>query len=296
MIIVKICGGLGNQMFQYAMARSVATRHNTEVKLDLSWFADTGTTTGRIFDLQRLNITINEATHDEVSRLLKLRKQLGRDLYGILIPFRWKKYLKMKEFRPFDERYLNVGSDVYLEGYWTDERYFADVSSLVKKELTLRGTLSTKNQQIAENIRKTLNSISIHVRRGDYVQDETTRSIFHLCNEDYYARAVAEVKKRIKDPVFFVFSDDIEWVKKHIAIGAETRYVSDSGEGLPHEELMLMSMCRHNIIANSTFSWWAAWLNPNSDKVVIAPDRWYNLEEYSGAECVPAGWVKIPVS
>lgn len=293
MVIAKILGGLGNQLFQYAMARSVAWRNGSEVKLDLAWFlSEEGR--NRKFYLDRFRIKYGLATDSEIRERLRLRKLLGRDLYNAIIPFRRKRYIKLKEFEPFDGKYLELGGDVYLEGYWTDERYFGNISSFLLSEIALVDELGHHNKSISRLVRNT-ESVSIHIRRGDYVTDRRFRSIFNVCDDKYYAEAISRIACTVKNPCYFIFSDDIEWARKHIRTGGETVFVSNADGQSPHEELILMSMCRHNIIANSTFSWWGAWLNRNEGKTVIAPGKWFNLPGRHGGDCVPPAWSKIEI-
>lgn len=294
MIIVKIFGGLGNQLFQYAMARSVAYRNNVEFKVDLSWFLNDRVETPRKFSLDKFNVKYSLANDNEVNKYLTLKKIMGRDLYETMIPFKYKKYIRQREFQNFNNKYMNMRGNVYLDGYWTDERYFTDVTQFIRKEFALQNELSPMNKEISDIIQDT-ESVSIHVRRGDYVTSKNFEPIFNICNEQYYKQAVSEIVKRIAKPNFFIFSDDIEWARQNVKTGHNTVYVSGLDGGLPHEELILMSTCKHNVIANSTFSWWSAWLNSNTGKIVIAPGKWFNLSAQHGGECVPSTWYKIAV-
>lgn len=262
--------------------------------MDLTWFTSAEETTKRSLDLDKFNIKYSRATEDEISKYLALRKFMGRDIYEAIIPFKHKKYVKLKEFQAFDDKYLKLGGSVYLEGYWTDERYFADIANIIRKEFTLIRELSPTNKNISELIKQT-ESVSIHIRRGDYITNSNFSPIFNICNHKYYSRAISEIVNRSIDPCFFIFSDDIEWARQNIRTGHETVYVSGAGGDLPHEELVLMSMCKHHIIANSTFSWWGAWLNPNEGKIVVAPEKWVNSAEYQSGDLVPPTWLKIAI-
>ena len=293
MVIAKILGGLGNQLFQYAMGRSLASRTGSELKLDLDWFASEGAP-GRSFLLDRFNIHYRVATDPDIRALLRWRRLLGRDLHEALVPFHRKKYIRLRDFEPFREKYRTLGGNVYLEGYWTDERYFRDMSHELRSEFTLRGELSPYHRRMSEAIAGS-ESVSVHVRRGDYVTHDRFRPIFDICNREYYAKAIDEIVRTVPDPRFFVFSDDIEWARRHLRTGHDTAYVSQADGDSPDEELVLMSLCRHNIIANSTFSWWGAWLNRNEGKRVVAPGKWFNIPGRNGGECVPASWTKIEI-
>ncbi|MDD2273216.1 MAG: alpha-1,2-fucosyltransferase [Desulfuromonadaceae bacterium] len=292
MVIAKIYGGLGNQMFQYAMARSVAERNGLQLKVDLSWFSSPVGTTQRIFGLDSFNIKLVNANESEIANCLALRKILGRNLYEAIVPFNYKKYVRTKDFQSFSEKYLRLKGDVYLEGYWTDERYFADNADIVRNEFTLLRELSSENSKIASSI-DTTESISIHVRRGDYISNSQFHSIFNICDQHYYHRAIELISGKVSSPVFFIFSDDIDWARRNIKVGHDVVYVSGPKSELPHEELILMSRCKHNIIANSTFSWWGAWLNRNQKKVVVAPDKWVQKTGSYGTQIVPATWTTV---
>lgn len=294
MVIVKMLGGLGNQLFQYAMGRNLAYLNDTELKVDLTWFSSEQETTRRSFFLDKFNITYGVASNEEIKKYFILRKFLGRDLYEAIIPFKCKRYIRLKEFQPFDGKYLKLGGNVYLEGYWTDERYFAEVSNIIRREFTLKHELSQRSKKISELIQKT-ESVSIHIRRGDYVANRNFSPIFNVCDHKYYINAINEITRNISKPHFFIFSDDIGWARQNIKFGHHAVYVSGGEGDLPHEELVLISRCRHNIISNSTFSWWGAWLNSSDGKTIIAPDRWFNRQGHHGGECVPSTWKKIAV-
>lgn len=294
MVIAKIFGGLGNQLFQYAMARNVAERNGSQLKVDLSWFESPDVATRRIFGLNSFIIQLRNASEAEINRCLMLRKAFGRDIYETIVPFRYKKYIKTKEFQVFNEIYLRLGGDVYLDGYWADERFFCDIANIIRKEFKLSGGLSPNNSNYSSIIDET-ESVSVHIRRGDYVTSSQFSPIFNICDQSYYRRAIDLIADKITHPVFFIFSDDIEWARQNLNPKHKVVYVSGAEGKLPHEEMILMSRCKHNIIANSTFSWWGAWLNPNNKKIVIAPDKWVNIPGAYGDQIVPPTWAKIAV-
>lgn len=298
MIIARICGGLGNQLFQYAMARNLALKNGTSLKLDLDWFSKCSCTAKREFMLDAFNVEYGVADKHEIQSCKLPRKLLGKGIYENLLPFSMKPYVKFKEFHGFDGRCLHIRAarrTVYLEGYWTDERYFLENADIIRAEFTLRTSMSHQNLQFLQMIDST-DSVSLHVRRGDYVSDTHCAAIFHMCHKEYYQSAIDIIGNTIKEPVFFVFSDDIAWVRKNIPFRGQVLFVSDEQCSLPHEELVLMSRCKHNIIANSTFSWWGAWLNGNRTKKVIAPDTWFNVANTTGASIVPLSWETIAVA
>lgn len=298
MIITKMCGGLGNQLFQYAMARNLALKNGTSLKLDLDWFSKCSCTAKREFMLDAFNVEYAVADKHEIQSCKLPRKLLGKGIYDNLLPFSMKPYVKFKEFHGFDRRCLNINAarrNVYLEGYWTDERFFLEHADVIRSEYTLRNSMSHQNLQFLQMIDST-ESVSLHLRRGDYVNNAHFAPIFDVCTTEYYQLAIEMIGKTLQDPVFFVFSDDIAWVRENIPFRGQVLFVSDEQCSLPHEELVLMSRCKHNIIANSTFSWWGAWLNGNRTKKVIAPDTWFNVANTTGASIVPLSWETIAVA
>jgi len=260
-MIIKIIGGLGNQMFQYAYGRNMELS-GKKVVFDTSFFAGNKNSkdTVRNFKLDKFNI----ATNAEFSP----KRHLISDIW-----------IKVK-------RRLGLNADVYFQS----EKYFINISDNIRQESTLKKLLSNKAQESLSNI-KNNNSISLHIRRGDYVTDKNTNMFHGTCDVGYYEKAISLIKEKVDSPVFFVFSDDIAWAKDNLK-GSEFVFVS-SPEIEDAEELVLMSKCKHNIIANSSFSWWGAWLNSNLDKIVIAPQKWFNDKKANKNQILPEKWIRI---
>jgi len=232
MITVKLMGGLGNQMFQYAYGFALAKHKKTDLSFDMSFFSEKEITTPRIFELDQLCIT---------------QKNIGQKPFLTKIP---KIGNKLKPF-------LN-----YFEGYFQSEKCFADCAEEIHKEFQFKEKL-----QIPEG-----NAVAIHVRRGDYVK---FADIHLVCTPAYYENAIAYVQNKVVSPIFYVFSEDLEWVKQNINIPSNSVFV-DYNPNLPSShDMQFMSLCKHQIISNSSYSWWAAWLNPNPSKIVVAPDKWF---------------------
>ena len=296
MIIVKLMGGLGNQMFQYAAGRRLAHRHNTQLKLDLSFLESGGVTTRRVYELDHLNISAGIATALEVaeytgtgtnflqSLLAAVRRSIG---LATAEPHRY-----VERHFQFDPALLDAPDNSYLAGYWQSEKYFADIGDILRHEFAVRAEPDDWNRRMAEEIKAT-ESFSIHVRRGDYVSDKTTGDYHGICSLRYYQAAVDMVVSQVRSPHFFVFSDDPAWVKENLTVHYPMTYMDHNGPGRGHEDLRLMSLCRHHIIANSSFSWWGAWLCRNPDKIVIAPDTWFNKGEIDTKDLLPARWIRI---
>jgi hypothetical protein len=191
----------------------------------------------------------------------------------------------------FDPEVRALPDNVYLEGYWHSERYFVEHSANIRKELTVTAELMGRNRELADKL-SVVNSVSVHVRRGDYVHNPTTNAYHGVCAPEYYHRAAEVIASSVVDPLFVVFSDEPGWAVQHLKFRFPVCHVTDNGE-TPHEDLRLMSLCKHHIIANSSFSWWGAWLSANPDKIVIAPERWFNNPTINTVDLTPVGWHRI---
>jgi len=177
------------------------------------------------------------------------------------------------------------------DGFWQNAKYFKNIEKEIREEFTLRKPLDEKFANISRQI-ENIPSVSIHIRRGDYVNDPKTKAVHNVCDLDYYNKAIDIIKTNVNNPTFFVFSDDIDWVSKNLEINSPTFWVSNL-KSKDYEELILMSKCKHNIIANSSFSWWGAWLNQNPDKIVIAPKQWLINKTADELDILPPRWIKI---
>ena len=289
MVIVKIIGGLGNQMFQYAAGKSLAKKNKTDLKLDISAFE-----TYKLHDymLDKLNIKTDIATDDDLKKIFS--SSIVRFLY--IIP---KLKLLIRNKRVYKEKFFNFNEglsdlkneDIYLDGYFQCEKYFLDIESEIREDLLPLTPLEGKNAKMAELITKT-NSVSLHVRRGDYVLNSTTNKVHGTCGINYYNKAIDIVTKENPEAVFFVFSDDCDWARNNLKINHEKYFIDFNGKENCHEDIRLMSLCKHNIIANSSFSWWGAWLNNNKNKIVVAPKKWFNVK-INTKDLVPENWIKI---
>ena len=287
MIIVNLKGGLWNQMFQYALGRKLALKNDDTLKLCVAGL-DRANEVGDIyrpFSLGRFNVVRDIASETE-TRALKYP-------YGILSKV-WQ-YFSFKVLRRthtgFEPAMLQRRGDIFLDGYWQSPNYFADIRDTLLQDFTLAEPLTGYAKETATQM-QTTTSVSIHIRRGDYVKNPHVQQEFGICSQQYYQTAIAEVTERHPDATFFVFSDDIDWVKTSLNLGERAVYVSDP-ELTDTTELYLMSQCKHNIIANSTFSWWAAWLNQHPDKLVIAPTPWFDRSWYDPS-LIPDSWLQLP--
>jgi hypothetical protein len=193
----------------------------------------------------------------------------------------------------FNKDILSLSDHCYLSGYWQTEKYFSDIENLIREDFRIIKPLDGQNLGIAEKIKHT-ESVSIHLRGRDYINRVETKKIHFTCDNSYYERSLSFIREKIKNPHFFVFSDDPEWAKKFLKTNHSFTFVEgNSWNKTSYEDLRLMSLCRHNIIANSSFSWWGAWLNLNVDKIVVAPKKWFADTERNSQDLIPDGWIKL---
>lgn len=302
MIITKIQGGLGNQMFQYAISRHLAEINNMELKFDISYYKIIKKNNSpRKYLLDQFNIKENFINDNDIKKIkinnIENRFFLSRAKMRLLkyieeiTPIHKRSYIKEPYFN-FCANILNAkNKNIYLCGHWQSEKYFKNIKNIIRKEFTLRNKMSNNGQKIT-NIIKNTQSISIHIRRGDYAENKETNQYHGLCSLKYYYDSIEKITKHIKNPYFFIFSDDIKWAKNNLKIKFPVLFVS--GNFIKDcEELILMSKCKHNIIANSSFSWWGAWLNNNQKKIVIVPKKWFNNSPNNTKDLCPEFWLKI---
>ncbi len=292
MVISNIIGGLGNQMFQYAAGRALSLELGQPLRLDISGFAHYGLHHG--FELHRVfNCQAETATEPDVRGILGwqfssgIRRILSRP---VLEAFRRKEFVVEPHFHYWPEINRAPGN-CYLAGYWQSEKYFQAHASIIRADFTFRPPLTNRNADLAEQITR-VNAVSLHVRRGDYMSNPKTTATHGLCSLDYYLAAIRHIAERVQHPQFFVFSDDIAWAKNNLKIDFPHRFV-DHNHGLEgYNDMRLMGMCKHHIIANSSFSWWGAWLNPSESKIVAAPKKWF-VNENNAEDLLPQGWVAL---
>ena len=298
MIIVSIFDGLGNQMFHYAFYK-VLKNKKKDVKLDIvsTWnkyrLDHNGYELNRIF---KINVDI--ATEKErnvflrgfpIGKPLKKSDIISRIKVKILkeknLLCMWK---EAKETISYNGNYLEK-DNIYFFSHYQTEKYFKDIENELRKDYTFPLIIDNENKQILDKIKNT-NSISLHIRRGDYI---TSKSFKEICSMNYYKNAIEIIYKNVKKPYFFIFSNDINWCRKNFDM--ENIIFIDNNKGKnSYKDMQLMSSCKHNIIANSTFSWWGAWLNNNKDKIVLAPNRWFNSVEGT-CDIIPESWEKIEI-
>lgn len=291
MIIVKLMGGLGNQMFQYAAARRLASLHNTSVKLDLSFFGkDVPGILPRSYALVPFAIHAEPATDQEIANLYEPQAGTIKRFARLMNPCYRRIHIREQYFH-FDSSILELTDNIYLDGYWQSEKYFRDIDGIIRQDFKINTVLDSLNRQAIEEIEAT-ESVSVHIRRSDYISNSSASKILGACPIDYYQKAIDFITVRVCNPKFYIFSDDIDWAIKNIKIQHPTTFVNNNSDK-EHEDLRLMSLCKHNIIANSSFSWWGAWLNSNPDKIVIAPANWFKTTGYDTRDLLPKSWVQL---
>jgi hypothetical protein len=290
MIIVKLIGGLGNQMFQYALGYHLAKISDTGLKMDIAGFEKYKLHKVAIhhLNIDYGNSVIDNKKINQLTNSYGVRGMLKSS--GILKPRIKIIKEKAQDFEPgviskYDE-------DVYIDGFWQSEKYFKPVEDEIRERLRVITPASVDNQQLLSKI-QTCNAVSVHIRRADYVTNPKTLSFHGICSMDYYLEAARIIKSKISNPVFFIFSDDIEWAKKNIDFAAEQFFADINNADTNYEDLRLMYSCKHHIIANSSFSWWGAWLNPAKEKIVIAPQKWFNTPGLDSRDIIPDAWTRI---
>jgi len=297
MVIVKLMGGLGNQLFQYAAARRIALKHDTEVAFDMSWFQNTPPQdTHREFELNHFNISARIASPIEIAEiggscdsfLLKALLRLGT-ITGLC---------RYHQYR-FDERELGYQTDlsdlndnVYLHGYWQSELYFKDIEDTIRNDFSFKSAPFGSNLSLIKRL-VSKESVAIHFRRGDYDSNPLAAGYHGYPGHSYYYNAMKIISDMCMRPRFYVFSDDPEWVKREIVFPIDVEYVTHNLSKDSYEDLRLMTNCKHVILANSSFSWWGGWLGSNPDRIVIAPKRWFAGKPSSAADIIPSRWISI---
>lgn len=291
MIVSKLIGGLGNQIFQYAAGRALSLRLGVPFMLDTRDFSAYKLHQG--FELKRLfHYDAKVASDDDLRNILgwqrgKLTQRILRRPQ--LKNLRCKSYVVEPHFNYWDG--INQLKDnCYLDGYWQSEKYFIEFADEIREDFNFKLLFSVKNKEIARQV-SDVNAVSLHVRRGDYVSDKRNAFI-GVCSLDYYRKAIDTIKLKVDKPVFFVFSDDIAWVKNNLALDKTAVFVGHNQGDESYNDMRLMSLCKHNIIANSSFSWWGAWLNANPNKIIVAPRQWFASKK-DDSDLIPTNWFRI---
>lgn len=292
MIIVRMFGGLGNQMFQFAAARSLALARGVPLRVDISDYAvrrtHQGFELGRIFDapievatLQDLQDVLGWCWSGPVRRSLAHPRLRGLGIVAFVVEPSFRYWQRLSE----------APQNIYLSGYWQSERYFESHASRILQDFQFSQPLDINNMELAAQIERAP-SVSLHLRRGDYVSNRRAAATHGVCSVDYYERAMHYVSARVQGARFFVFSDDIAWAQAHLPRIFDCRFIGHNSGANSHIDMRLMSLCQHHVLANSSFSWWGAWLGRNLNKTVVAPQRWFRAA-LDDADLVPSRWARL---
>lgn len=287
-IIVKILGGLGNQMFQYAMGRAFSLRHNCNLKLDITWYSDIKGCTPRKFLLDIFPIKYTQIINKKILSAYYENKLINKTLSFFINPRHYIKETQNKYWEKIEE----IPLPSILEGYWQNEKYFLSQRESIIKDFTFP-TLHPTSLVIAQKIKRIESSVSIHIRRGDYISDVDTNKFHGTCSSKYYNTAINYIKNHSNNPHLFVFSDDPEWCKKNFnSYGLPSTVVDAHVASEDFHDMHLMSLCKHHIIANSSFSWWGAWLSGEKG-IICAPKQWFAALAKKDNNPCPTRWYLI---
>jgi hypothetical protein len=290
-IISNIIGGLGNQMFQYAAGRALSLKLRVSLKLDTRDFV--GYQLHQGFELNTLfNCSSEIASDSDLTvvmgwqRAKFVRRVLRRPQLKNL---RYKSFVVEPQIL-YWSGINQVEGNSYLYGHWQSEKYFIEFAENIRRDFIFKLPFSEKNAEVAKHIAQ-VNAVSMHIRRGDYVTN-IKNSFIGTCSLEYYQKAITNIKVEVNAPVFFVFSDDIDWAKNNLNLDKSTVFIGHNKSIESYNDMRLMSLCKHNIIANSTFSWWGAWLNSNPNKIVIAPRQWF-ANGQDDTDLIPSTWIRV---
>jgi hypothetical protein len=279
-IRIKLTGGLGNQMFQFAAGYALARRNNVELSLDLKRFNQRPLHNGfelqNVFDIYSKGNFSNKPLSSKLINIKEILNKIGKTFYTFEEP----------HFQ-YTPKILSIPKHTILKGYWQSELYFKNYTQEIRKIFSFCNQLDKKNSLVANDIDQN-NSISIHVRRGDYLLKENNRHNVDLSK--YYLKAIEESAKFFNNPKYFIFTDDSLWVTKNLILNYPHTIVDVNNGINSFFDMYLMSICKSNIIANSSFSWWGAWLNNKKDKIVYAPKHWFNDRSICTDDLIPSSW------
>ncbi|MEJ8756643.1 alpha-1,2-fucosyltransferase [Pontibacter sp. H259] len=278
MIYTKLISGLGNQLFQYAIARHISIIKGVPLKLDLSFYSSQNL---RSFKLDHYNIEATVASEDEINRIINFHEsntwydKFKKKMEFLLPPEKRMSFMKEREWWVFEPQIFEATKNTYLNGYWQHYKYFENLSTQIFKELTLKEQFDYNSNSELKNIfSEDSSAVSIHIRRGDYITDGNANKLMGVLPLEYYFKAISYINETVSSPNYFIFSDDLDWAKENLNIKAPVTLVDLDGGKKDYVEIDAMSKCKHNIIANSSFSWWGAFLNQNPNKIVISPSQW----------------------
>jgi Glycosyl transferase family 11 len=289
MIVTRIHGGLGNQLFEFAAGYALARRLGVPHKVDLGTFVHERE---RDFGLASLQIPFEVASAEEIRALAPQWGPWWKNKYILwshrMTPFARCRWVKETTF-DYDKRLLDVRSPAYLDGWWQSEKYFAGVGGEIRNMYSPKKAPTPRSEELAKAL-KGQATVAVHVRRGDYIANDDASQFHGTCSTGYYEDAISRMQHEVPEAMFCVFSDDPDWARGNLKFPARTEFVSAKGPLGVAEDFFLLCNCRHFVIANSTFSWWPAWIADSPGQHVIAPSRWFRGFEVNLADRFPADW------
>lgn len=296
MIMAKIYGGLGNQLFQYAAGYAIAKGSGTPLMLDVS-AGLARDAHNRVYCLQHYNLSATVATAEQVQAFLANKKTLltqSKYLHNKLGLALKKNYWHQHYIyqNTYDNAFAKAKcDDVYLEGFWQNENLFIAYKQALLQELTITAPLNDINAHYTKLIHNT-HSVALHIRRGDALR-ATAQLIYNMPSMAYYNAAVQHLVHLEPHITLYIFSDDIAWCKQHVQYNLPTHYMDINDDDTNYADLYLMQQCKYIITANSTFSWWGAWLSTINDRVVITPKLWFHIPKWNNSNLIPKHWIKL---
>jgi hypothetical protein len=297
MVIAQIHSGLGNQMFQYAAGKALAEKLNVPLKLDISWFeyASSAQTPNEYQLHFYKSIQESFATKEEVNDLIRPSSS------GIINRIKHKINRQRPIHRQWDfvephfhfyPDFFKATAPVHLTGYWQSEKYFGAIPELIRNVFSVDFVNDHSNEKLLHEI-QAVNSVSLHVRRGDMVNNPLVVATHGSCDLNYYLSAMAIIENNVSQPHYYIFSDDPEWCRQNLKSDFPVTFVTPNAGSRAYLDIQLMRNCKHHIIANSSFSWWGAWLNSSRKKQVIAPRKWFATDEKDTSDLIPNDWIRI---
>jgi Glycosyl transferase family 11 len=299
MIVIQLAGGLGNQMFQYAYGKALSAKLKVPFYIDaslLNYYPSSKYNTQRQYTLDIFDINTEGVLGNDIWWLNQVKKNkfITIFLYKLYI----KKLLFSNKLNVYEqtpdgnpEEWMGVIPNTYIKGSFQSEIVFKDIETEIHKDFTFQNLPPENIHTVLLQIRG-IESVAIHIRRGDYTLQHN-KEVHGVLGLEYYKKAILLLLERVKNPVFFVFSDDIDWVKENLRIDNIDIRFFENLNAPDYEDLRMMSNCKHNIIANSSFSWWGAWLNQNSNKIVIAPSNWFVTQNKDLNHLIPKAWIQL---
>ncbi|MCU0318775.1 MAG: alpha-1,2-fucosyltransferase [Flavobacteriales bacterium] len=292
-IVVRLSGGLGNQLFQYALGRSLYLSGGRRVLYDLDFFErKEGDHIKRSYGLGHFGVECERASSWDIAHARHRGSWIRRTLHAIRPGLAPERPVNDTPDMRFDPAILAIKGSAYLDGYWQSEHYFDRIADQLRSELTRWEPGDARTNEWASIIGSVM-AVSLHVRRGDYVSHRAAMEHFVTCDVGYYAAAMEFMQQRIPDIHFFVFSDDHDWARDHLPRSSAISFVDHTGPDTAHHDVRLMSLCRHHIIANSSLSWWGAWLGRTSEQNVVAPRFWFKDPMINAGFQLPPSWTRI---